>query len=272
MKRLSISCALLAGISTFTGCVSSKYQQAPKGTPSAVTLGLAAVHAPNSPESSTAIDAIVQTVIVYGGPGSWKRAAYWDEYVLSLANRSNLPLTVESAILTDFQGRPVASGDNPWSLEKESRSYEAQILHTVGDVLKVGSATVLTGTAAGSVLVYGALHTASQAGAAMVVGGTVLFAAATVAIPVCSVIANVSSRHSIETEFQRRQLRLPVWLMPGQFAQGSLFFRISPGPQLLRLHCRAGDEPRDVVIDLAPLADLHLKGKTPVPGAKLTAK
>ena len=48
-------------------------------------------------------------------------------------------------------------------------------------------------------------------------------------------------------------------LVPGQLVQGSLFFRISPGPKRLTLKCRVDDEPRDVVIDLAPLSGMHMK-------------
>jgi len=86
-----------------------------------------------------------------------------------------------------------------------------------------------------------------------------------------TIYTNISSRHSIEREFARRRLVLPVVLVPGQLVQGSLFFRISPGPKRLTLKCRIDDEPRDVVIDLAPISGLHLKsppaGGAPAPGS-----
>ncbi|MSU64883.1 MAG: hypothetical protein EXS38_02000 [Opitutus sp.] len=97
----------------------------------------------------------------------------------------------------------------------------------------------------------------------MVAGGTVMFAAATVVVPVWSVVANVNGRHDVEAEYRRRRVALPLWLVPGQLAQGSFFFRISPGPQRLVLHCRIDREPRDVTIDLTSLAGLHLKPKFP---------
>ena len=133
------------------------------------------------------------------------------------------------------------------------------MLSTTGDVLKIGGATLLTSTAAGGVAVLGAMSASSQLGVAMVVGGTVMFAAATVVVPVWSVVANVNSRHDIEAEYRRRRLALPVFLVPGQVAQGSFFFRISPGPQRLVLRGRTGDQPCEAIIDLAPLATLHLK-------------
>src|SRR5205814_5963570 len=74
-----------------------------------------------------------------------------------------------------------------------------------------------------------------------------------------TIYTNISNRHAIEQEFELRRLVLPAVLVPGQLVQGSLFFRISPGPQRLTLTCRVDDEPRDVIIDLAPIAGLHLK-------------
>ena len=74
-----------------------------------------------------------------------------------------------------------------------------------------------------------------------------------------AIFLNTNRKHHIEEEFDRRRLRLPLMLASGQVAQGSLFFRITPGPQRLTLKCRVGDEPHDVVINLAPIAGLHLK-------------
>lgn len=254
---LLLACLPLAPL--FTGCVSTKYKMAnAETTAPAVTLNLT-----NLPPTAGAmrpdLEAAVHTVIVFQGPGSWKRQAFWDEYVVSVANHTAKPITIEAVTLTDFQNQPVSVGENPWALEKFSRSYTARVANSVGDVLKVGGATVLTSTAAGGVAVLGALHVGNQLGAAMVVGGTVMFAAATVVVPVASVVRNINSRHEIEAEYRRRRLSLPVYLAPGQIQQGSFFFRISPGPQQLTLHCRVGNETRQVTIDLTPLAGLHLK-------------
>jgi hypothetical protein len=258
MKKL-IAFALGALAPVLTGCVSTKYKMAKaKITPPAVTLNLSNVPAP-SPAAHPELEVTVHSVIVFQGPGSWKRAAYWDEYIVTVANRGGRPVTVQNVTLTDFENQPVTPGENPWALEKLSHHYAARVGERVGDVLKVGGATVLTSTAAGGVAVIGAMNVGSQLGAAMVVGGTVMFAAATVVVPVWSVVANVNSRHEIEAEYRRRRLGLPMFLAPGQLTQGSFFFRISPGPQRLTLHCLVDHEPRNAVVDLASLAGLHFK-------------
>lgn len=252
---------VLAAVST--GCISSKYKLAPSSTPPPVALNLAVPATPSAPP----VKATVHTVIVYRGPGSWKQDAYWDEYIVSVANRGSTPVTIESATLIDFQDQPAAPGGSPWELEKQSRSYEARIARTIGDVLKVGGATVLTGAATGTAVVLGTWGlSASQASAAMALGGVAVMVAATVAVPVYSAVVNSRNKRDVESEFRHRRLMLPAMLVPGLAVQGSLFFRISPGPQRLALRCRVADgETKDVVIDLAPLAGLHLKAGIPMP-------
>ena len=79
---------------TSTGCVSAKYQRAADDTPPPTVLNLAATPAVSAgaPTAPSGLDARLNTVIVFRGPGSWKRDAYWDEYVLTLANRGAAPL------------------------------------------------------------------------------------------------------------------------------------------------------------------------------------
>src|SRR5271166_6506687 len=68
----------------------------------------------------------VATLISYGGPGSWKREALWDEYVVTLVNHGERPLTIDSATLADSAGTPYAPGSDPWALEKQSKKLEKQ--------------------------------------------------------------------------------------------------------------------------------------------------
>jgi len=78
-----------------------------------------------------------------------------------------------------------------------------------------------------------------------------------------TIYANVHSRHEIENEFTRRRLVLPAMIAPGQTVQGSLFFRISPGPRNLALLHQHDNAYNKAVVDLAPLAGLHLAATPP---------
>ena len=237
--------ALLLGAALLlSGCVSTKYKMAPKNTPPPIALNLATVQPP--------VAAVVHTVIVYKGPGAWKKAAYWDEYVVSITNQGLTPLTIESATLVDALGTGQTCGSNPWELEKLSRENLQKFEH-YGRKIMIG-----TGLTLGWALSGGAVAAAAWAGdaALVAVAGT-----AFLALPVWAVGSGVRilvARSSITDEFNRRRIAMPLALKPGETKQGSLFFPISPGPQRLVLHCRTNGVMQSVILDLTPLAGLHL--------------
>ncbi len=229
--------ALLPIAMLLSGCVSARYQRAdPDNLTAPVSLNLTSEPSP--------VTATVHSVIAIHGPGSWKRDAYWDEYVVSVVNRSEAPLAVQSATLTDFLGHATAPGDKPWPLEKESLSRLKG--------MDPGTKAVLVQVGAG----YGA----ASAGVAVAMAGA--GPAGLVVFPAYiggAIYRNSSGRHDIEHEFARRRFVLPATVAPGQTAEGSLFFPISPGPQRLTFKGKSGDAPLELVLELKPLDGLHLK-------------
>ena len=246
--------ALLAPLLLLTGCLSSKYKTAPKDTPPPVVMNLGVTQPP--------VAATVNTVIVYRGPGSWKKEAYWDEYVVTLANQGAEPLTIESVTLVDALDAAQTCGGDPWALEQQSRANLKKFEHT-GRKIMIGAGLTAGWVVAGELTAAAAM---TGAGTAAAVG-----AAAFVALPIWAISSGVRTlvaRGSIKDEFNRRRLGLPLTLRPGESRAGSLFFPISPGPQRLELHCRMNGEARVPVIDLAPLSGLHLlKQLTGAPAA-----
>ncbi len=248
-----------------SGCVSRQYKLARTNTPPPRVLNLPGVVTPAGNSSAAPVDAVLNTVIIYGGPGSWKRAAYWDEYVVSLANRGDVPLVLETASLVDFQGVPSSPGDDPWRLEKASRSWWSRARASqTASLLALGAGTVVS---AGAVYAA-ALGTIMSGGAAAggAAGGAAAAAAAVtvVALPVYAVAIvaiNHKNKKAVATEFDRRRLALPQTIGPGQVVQGSLFFRISPGPRQLVLRGAYGSERNNIVVDLGPLSALHMASK-----------
>jgi hypothetical protein len=247
LSRLVVASVALA----LSGCVSARYKTAAKNTPPAVAFNLTSTR--------PAVEATVNTVIIFHGPGAWKRDAYWDEYVVSVANHGSVPLIVDAAALTDFCGDTTPPGDNPWLLEKASLSRQDEVNRRAKNALvQIGQGYVVVGV---SGVVVGATVT-GIAGTAAAGGGA--FAASLAGVAILpfyiggTVYRNISSRHDIENEFAHRRLILPATVAPGGVAQGSLFFRISPGPQRLVLSGRSGAEPVEVAIELTPLKGLHL--------------
>jgi len=236
------ACSLFLG-----GCVSAKYKTIEKKT-SPVPLNLTSEKSP--------VVVTVQSVIVYRGPGSWKRDAYWDEYVVALANQGEAPAILESVTLTDFTGTASPPSDNPWALEKQSRDREEELRANVKDVLfQIGGGYVIMSAAiTGGVAVAG--FTGGVLAMPAFVAGTIY--------------ANVHQRHLVEEQFAKRRVVLPATIPTGQTMQGSLFFRISPGPRQLAFLIQCDGSYQKVVVDLAPLAGLHFKpkGKPAAPGGK----
>ena len=140
---------------SLTGCVSAKYKMAAEDTPPPVPLNITAASHP--------VEGAVDTVIILGGPGSWKQEAYWDEYVLSVTNHGGTSVTLESATLIDLQDNPVMPGDVPWDLQEQSKAWvEHYNSGTTGVVLKVGAASGMTGAIVGAAALAGETYSTDQ--------------------------------------------------------------------------------------------------------------
>jgi hypothetical protein len=237
-----------------TGCVTNKkYRLAKEGGAPEQPLSLGFT-APNA-------ELRLSTVIVFKGPGSWKREAKWDEYVIKLTNRGEQPLTVESAELFDLKGVLQRPGTDPWQLEKLSA--------TNWD--KYGSTGVQVLAGAGLAATYVGMEVGAAAGGLMSGGTAAAAGGATVALAVIPVFAvvdittvavmNHNNKKKVVAEFDRRRLHLPLTLAPGATVSGSLFFPMTPGPQRLALQGKSGDAPLELVLELKELAGLHLKPK-----------
>jgi hypothetical protein len=197
-----------------------------------------------------ALEVNVATVIIYQGPGSWKREARWDEYVVDVTNRGTAPLTIESVSLVDALAEPQLLGTDPWELEGRTesnwRAYGRFALYTMG-------AGVIAGGSLG--LAYGAAYGAAGSAVASLTAAAPMVWLANVSVVE---IMNGSNKRHVTAEFDRRRLRLPLYLNPGSTVQGSLFFPVTPGPQKLILGGRAGDAPLELMLDLKVLAGLHV--------------
>jgi hypothetical protein len=244
---------LLVATLLTTGCLSSRYQQVREPTP-VMPLTISA--------TEPAFAAKVEAVIIFRGPGSWKKNAYWDEYVVALTNSGGVPATVTSCRLVGQGTFTAEAGTDPWQLERESRTLaDRNFGFAKNTVVQVGGGTgamVLGGTVGGLL---------SVGGGGAYVSATALGAAVgmLVAIPVYvggSAYRNITHRGAITTEFNRRRLPLPLVLSPTETRHGSLFFPITPSPRQLVVQWTTGASSGEVVVDLASLQSLHLRAAT----------
>jgi hypothetical protein len=227
------------------GCVTSKkYKMAKADAPPVQSLGWT-VQAPVA-------ELTLESLIVFKGPGTWKSEARWDEYVVKITNRSLVPLHISSVGLIDIIGETQVPGVNPWQLEKLSATNWDKY-GGVGLSLLAGSGVV---GLAGFVAFTGAPF----------LGGAAAATAALALIPIVAVVditavafMNHSNKAEVQKEFNRRRLALPLMIDSDAAVQGSFFFPMTPGPQRLMVKGQAGEAPVELVLELKPLAGLHLK-------------
>ncbi len=240
-----------AALGLMTGCLSPRYKHASKRTPPAVMLN------ENFPPGS--LQASLNTVIVSGGPGSWKKEAFWDEYVVTFHNSSDQPMQIASVELVDFTGSPIQPGEDPWKLERESKSLAKRYRDAGMTVVRVAAPRALVTAAESSGAASAAIGGAGAATAAT---------ASVVALPVYGATVlgiNIHNKKSITEEFDRRRVRLPLVLAPGETRTGSVFFPMVPNPQSLAVSWSNESDGRDPhpsesVLPLDFLQGLHTKG------------
>ena len=242
--RAPVAIALVcAALCVLTGCLSASYKFAAKGTPPARALD---VPFPGAP-----LDANLASVITYGSPGSWKREALWDEYVVTLHNSGDQPLQLASVTLVDFAGTPRSPGDDPWALERESKTLERKYRDSGMAFARIAGPRVLAATAEPVVIASAGIGTAGAAAAAT---------ATVVALPVYAVTIWSINRHhesAIKVEFYRRRLPLPLSLAPGETRTGSLFFPMVPNPRSMDLTWSNESGTGDSLLPLDFLRGLH---------------
>ena len=258
VRARPIGVTLLAAL-LCSGCVATKYQLARHDTPPAQAID-------HPFPSSGDLEARLVGLIAYHGPGSWKREALWDEYLVTLHNAGERPLTVESATLTDSAGKTAVPGTDPWELEKQSKALEKQY-RSEGQafVRAAGPGVLIAGT--------GAVAAAATASGWPLVSpaaaGALLTAVFVLPVYYTTVVAiDYHNKHQVLYEFRRRRLASPLILAPGETRAASLFFPMVRSPAALCLNWRSEAGQARAALPLEFLRDLHV---LPVRNARLPA-
>ncbi len=245
----SVAAALLCGAAfLLSGCVSTRYLEARKGTPPPEII--------NVPFQPSQLEASLNAVVTYNGPGSWKRDAFWDEYVVTVRNTGDQQITVTRGDLADLVGTVQHAGDKPWALEKESKTLEEKYRGAgVAFVRYTTPGLIIVGTGA-----------AVLAANAMTAAGAVAATATLVVLPVYYVgvvTINHYNKAAMEKEFERRRIVLPLTLAPGKTWTGSLFFPMVPSPRFLSIKWSSAGKEGESALPLDFLHSLHIKAPPP---------
>jgi hypothetical protein len=231
-----------------SACVSSKYKRADKSIPPAKAL--------NVKFPPAVLNASLYTEISDGAPGSWKRETYWDEYVVTMHNGGDQPLEITSATLTDYADAPHLAGDDPWALEKESKTLAKRYQDAGIAFARMAAPRVIVSTAEPGVVASAGVGSAGAAAAATITA---------VALPIYGATVfgiNMHNKKEIKKEFNRRRLPLPLTVGAGETRTGSFFFPTIPNPHALTLHWTSSSGEGDTALRLDFLEGLHVQGSS----------
>jgi len=172
--------------------------------------------------------------------------------VVTVQNHGDQALNVTSVTLTDYEGVARPAGNDPWALEKESKTLERRYRDAGVAFARMAAPRVVATTAEPGIVASAGIGSAGAATAAT---------ATAVAMPVYGLTVlgiNMHNKKAIKKEFDRRRLSLPVTLGPGETRTGSIFFPMIPNPQALTLRWTgtAGDD--ESALDLHFLEGLHV--------------
>jgi hypothetical protein len=237
---------LAAALCLVAACVSHKYQRTDKSTPPVQPLNV------KFPPST--LDSSLYSEISDGGPGSWKREAFWDEYVVIMRNDGDQALNIASATIVDYAGAGHSAGSDPWALERESKTLERRYRDAGIAFSRVAAPRVIASAAEPTVVASAGIGAAGAATAATLTA---------VALPVYGVTIfgiNMHNKAAMKKEFNRRRVLLPLTLGPGETRTGSFFFPMVPNPQALSLHWTSSASDGETTLDLDFLQGLHVTG------------
>ena len=244
--RCASSFFFAGGVCLLTACVSPKYQRAVKSTPPIQPLNV------KFPPST--LDSSLYSEISDGGPGSWKREAFWDEYVMIMHNDGDQALNITSATLMDYENAVRSAGSDPWALERESKTLEKRYRDAGIAFSRMAAPRIIASAAEPTVVASAGIGTAGAATAATLTA---------VALPVYGVTIfgiNMHNKAAIKKEFNRRRVPLPLMLGPGESRAGSFFFPMVPNPQALTVRWTSSAGDGETTLELQFLQGLHVTG------------
>lgn len=239
--RLCRNFLLVVVLAVAAGCAQNT-RLIEKPTPLSEDVG---IHAESQHLSLT-----LTQVVLPNGPGSWVKDAKWDEYLFTIQNQGEAPLTILGFWLVDLRGIYLKSREEPGRLEDISEALaeeykSVQVKTAIGLATAAASSSLITG---GAVATTGTLATVGPA--------------ALLILPVIPYIefkareAKELDKANIEKRFVARRLR-SLRLADRAALQGSQFFPVVPNPRTLVVEYRTGGTIHELKLPLEKLRGVH---------------
>lgn len=220
------SVALLVFVCGLSGCAVSpdgmSYSVGPKYIEKSDREEIAPIKKEVSDEN---IAVVLDTVLLPDGPGAWIKDAKWDEYILTIHNKTNSIVTIQDLSIVDARGTLVSQPYNLHLLEQKTKALKGEY-ESAG--LAVGKNIGWQAGAMGA----GAL--------ALLMGPAVGVAAAGAGL--YSVYAGRQDEEKTTNEYQLRKLTKDSKIDQHGRLTKSAFFPLMPPPETLVVQYQYGDE------------------------------
>ncbi|MEM1260806.1 MAG: hypothetical protein AAGH76_00270 [Pseudomonadota bacterium] len=226
-------------------------------------------------QSDESLNATLDWVIVPGGPGTWAKNAYWDQYIIRVAAVGPTPVRVVDVTVVDILGAkhaPLPAREQLVAATKATRKrFKKEGIEPVpgqgiDGISVVAGAAGTVGAAAGlaSAGLYSSLGASVGAGAAT---GMAAAGAIVIGGPILAVggIVRSGNNRRVNREIVAIQTLLPQTIEPGEPQQLNLFLPVTPAPQTVTIHYSINDGSEQTLT--LPVADvlgrLHMPAEEP---------
>jgi hypothetical protein len=251
ISRVSVLVAALV-CAVLAGCGATKMVKDPEGL---------VLEQPLASNADSHLDIKLDFVIVRGGPGTWARNAYWDEYLLRIENRTDQPITLIRVYIVDSQQfSQRSSGDRSYLLKASKETKKRYKKH--GLTVKAGVNPGALVLASGAAFVGGAaVGIAALGGSATAVGAAGAAVAAIYAAPVLLLAGGIQAHNTgvVSDEIRKRHTKLPRELQPGEKQELDLFYPLAPSPLQVEIQYRLKDIYHTLTLDTSEVLEgLHI--------------
>jgi hypothetical protein len=206
------------------------------------------------------LSARLVAVNVRNGPIAWTRHADWDEYLIEVSAHDGYERSITAVRLRDSLGQSLEPQNSRKALVRQSKAAARRYRDAEIEIAAGAPPEGMVGAWAG---VTGATIAAAPAGAAVFVGGPVVWlgAASLLAAPGILVGSTIRLRRNaaVNQEIEARHTPLPLMVEPNEAATLNLFFALAPSPTSIEIDYLDRGQPRRLVLDTRQLlAGMHL--------------
>ncbi|MDP3779311.1 MAG: hypothetical protein Q8R30_04690 [bacterium] len=229
-RRLIVPvCALFV----LTACATTKYVENPTAPPPDSALKAATDH----------LELAVRYIIVPDGQGSWVKGAKWDEWVLTFKTHADLGL--EQISVVDSRGVHIDA--EPYSIHRLETLSDAVAKEYQRFGINIASGQAL-GTLLSVVGYFPGIGTVVQAFSFLSMGSGM-----------ASRHLDMKDKETIQAEFTKRRLALPMDLSSGADVTGSAFFPFT-------------HQPKEIIVRYHTPQDQNQLLRLPLPATNATQK